>query len=189
MDSILIVSSTDKGKELLTGLLQANGYSQIAMASSGEEVRKLITDQSYGIIIIIAPLVDEFGHELAKMITETATSGVILIVKTEIADIISAKVEDYGVFVIAKTMSKPLFKHALKLVTASQRMIFGLKNENVKLQQKIEDIKLIDRAKCVLIQYLNISEPQAHKYIEKQAMDLRLTRREVAEGILKTYES
>ena len=34
-----------------------------------------------------------------------------------------------------------------------------------------------------------MTEPQAHRYIEKQAMDLRITRREVAEGIISTYEN
>jgi len=74
-------------------------------------------------------------------------------------------------------------------MAASHKRITGLKNENIKLQKKIEDIRLIDRAKCVLIQYLNMTEPQAHRYIEKQAMDMRITRAEVAQGILKTYES
>ena len=64
-----------------------------------------------------------------------------------------------------------------------------LQRENVKLQQKIEEIRLVDRAKCCLIQYLNMTEAQAHRHIEKQAMDTRRTRREVAEGILQTYES
>ena len=48
---------------------------------------------------------------------------------------------------------------------------------------------MVDRAKCILIQYLNMTEPQAHRYIEKQAMDLRVSRREIAQGILQTYES
>ena len=48
---------------------------------------------------------------------------------------------------------------------------------------------MVDRAKCALIQYLGFTEPQAHRYIEKQAMDLRQTRREVAESILKSDES
>ena len=50
-------------------------------------------------------------------------------------------------------------------------------------------MRLIDRAKCVLIQYLTMTEPQAHRYIEKQAMDTRTTRREVAQQILRTYET
>ena len=61
-------------------------------------------------------------------------------------------------------------------------------DENSKLTQKIEDVRIIDRAKCLLISYLKVNEQEAHRYIEKQAMDMRITRREVAEGILKTYE-
>ena len=46
----------------------------------------------------------------------------------------------------------------------------------------------MERAKYVLIEHLGFSEEQAHRYIEKQAMDRRMTRRGIAEGILNTYE-
>lgn len=52
-----------------------------------------------------------------------------------------------------------------------------------------KDKRLIDRAKRTLMRYLGFTEPQAHRYIEKHAMDLRVTRAEVARGILKIYES
>ena len=58
----------------------------------------------------------------------------------------------------------------------------------MRLQDKIEEIRLVSRAKCVLIEVLGMTEPQAHRYLEKQAMDLRCTRREVAQGVLSTYE-
>ena len=61
--------------------------------------------------------------------------------------------------------------------------------ENLKLQNKADEIKLIDRAKKCLMQYLKFSEPQAHRYIEKQAMDTRQTRKEVAKRILSVYEN
>ncbi|MPN53777.1 hypothetical protein SDC9_201443 [bioreactor metagenome] len=48
---------------------------------------------------------------------------------------------------------------------------------------------MIDRAKMLLISHLAFSEAQAHRYIEKQAMDMRATKRAIAEEILKTYES
>ena len=63
-----------------------------------------------------------------------------------------------------------------------------LMEENKKLKNKIRDIKLIDRAKLTLIQYLNMSEEESHRYIEKQAMDRRITKVEVAKNILKIYE-
>jgi response regulator NasT len=64
-----------------------------------------------------------------------------------------------------------------------------LKLQNSKLQSKIEELRLVGRAKCAMIQYLNMTEAQAHRYIEKQAMDMRASKREIAQGILRNYES
>ena len=50
-------------------------------------------------------------------------------------------------------------------------------------------MKLINRAKFMLMQYLGFDENQAHKYLEKQAMDKRITRLEVAIEIIKIYEN
>ena len=86
-------------------------------------------------------------------------------------------------------MNRVIFWSALKLVNATYNKMYKLKRENNKLLHKIEDIRMIDRAKCILIQYLNMTEAEAHRYIEKQAMDMRATKRIIAEGILKTYEN
>lgn len=74
------------------------------------------------------------------------------------------------------------------MATAAYHRLARLKKENSRLVQRLEDIRVITRAKCLLIEYLNMSELAAHKYIEKQAMDLRITKKEVANRILKTYE-
>ena len=63
-----------------------------------------------------------------------------------------------------------------------------IKSENLQLQKKIDEIRMVDRAKCALIQYLSMTEPQAHRYIEKQAMDRRQTRMQIAQSIIKIYE-
>lgn len=186
---ILVVASSDKGKELLLDLLKSSGHNQIVTASSGNEARRLFGQNNFETVLINAPLLDEFGDELALLVADTTASGVLLLVKSELAEAISLKVEDYGVFVVEKPIGRTLFYQALKLVTASRMRMLGLKKENIKLQNKIEEIRLVDRAKCTLIQYLNMSEEKAHKYIEKQAMDRRISRKSIAEGILKTYES
>lgn len=188
MDSVLIAARTDKGRNILSELLKAHDFSKITTVKSGSETRRLLSQNDFGLIVINAPLPDESGEELSLMATEISLAGVILIVNSEIADDVSAKVEDYGVFVLPKPLNRQLFFQSLKLIAASQRRLLGLKHENIKLQQKIEDIRLVDRAKCALIQYLNITEPEAHRYIEKQAMDRRITKREVAESILNSYE-
>ena len=96
--------------------------------------------------------------------------------------------ETVGVLTVAKPLQKELFWMALKLATAAHNKMAALHDENAKLYKKIDDIKLIDRAKAILINYLQMSESEAHRYIEKRAMDERVTRREVAESIIKTYD-
>lgn len=188
MDSVLVVSSNEKGKDFLSEFLMTHDFSKITTVKSGGEARRLLNQNDFELVVINAPLRDESGEELSLMVTEISMAGVILIVRSEIADDVSAKVENYGVFVLPKPLSRAMFFQSLKLMAASRRRLLGLQHENAKLQQKIEDIRLVDRAKCTLIQYLNLSEPQAHRYIEKQAMDRRVSKREVAEGILNTYE-
>jgi len=189
MDSVLIVSNSDKGITLLTQLLNDNGITKITSVKSGAEVRRLINMTEFDLTIIITPLPDEFGDNLAITITEISTSGVILITKHEVADEIEAKVEDYGILVVSNPIVRQVFYQAQKLALATKKRLSGLKNENIRLQNKIEEIRLVTRAKCVLIEYLNMTENQAHKYIEKQAMDLRTPRKEIAQNILKAYET
>jgi two-component system, response regulator PdtaR len=189
MDSVIIVSSSEKGRISIEELLIINSYKDIMFANNGSEARRILLQRDFDLCIINAPLSDEFGTDFALNVVCKNSGQVMLIVKSELEDEICAKVEDYGVFVVSKPVNRQVFWSALKLISASHNRMMGLKNENIKLQKKIEDIRFIDRAKCMLIEYLKITEAEAHKYIEKQAMDLRITKREVAAGILKTYES
>ncbi|SMC87670.1 ANTAR domain-containing response regulator [Papillibacter cinnamivorans] len=189
MDNLLVVSSTEKGGVFIKELLTAGSFERIVTVSDGGEARRILIDSSFDIILINTPLKDEFGHELALSLTQSTSAGIILFVKSELADQVSEKVEDYGIVVVPKPVSRQLFFQSMKVISASRKRLLGLQNENARLQNKIEDMRLVDRAKCVLIQYLNLTEPQAHRYIEKHAMDMRMPKRDIAKKILMTYES
>lgn len=188
MEKVLLISSSSKGIDLLVQLVHSLGAYEISAVSNGNEARRIINQKEFELIIINSPLQDEFGHELSEDIAEKTSSGVILICKAEISDDVAEKVSHYGVCVVSKPVNKALFFQSIRLVAAARSRVLGIKNENIKLQSKIEEIKLINRAKCTLMQYLKFTEPQAHRYIEKQAMDSRKSKTEVAQGILKTYE-
>ncbi len=189
MEQILIVSSSQKAAAFLQDFIKAGAISgQITVAANGGEARRLFSQQEYGLIVINSPLKDEFGHELAIGFAEDSTAGILMLVKNELAEEVTARVEDFGIVVVSKPVNRLYLHQAWKLVQASRRRMTGLQNENVKLRQKMEEIRVVDRAKCTLIQYLKLTEPEAHRYIEKQAMDLRKTRFEIAQEILKTYE-
>lgn len=184
MDKVLIVSSTQKSIELLTILLKSNSYQDIQAVTSGGEARRLANQSDFSIIIVNTPLSDDFGIDLSISLTEISCASVVMIVKNEIVDDVSAKVENFGVIVMGKPINKALFYQTLKLAVASRRRMVGLQQKNEQLQNKIEEIKFIDKAKCFLIEQKGMTESQAHRYIEKTAMDNRITRKEVAENIL-----
>ena len=71
---------------------------------------------------------------------------------------------------------------------AAEYRMQRIQQENEELRQQMDETRIISRAKSVLIRYLSMTEPQAHRYLEKQAMDLRITKLEAARRLLSTYD-
>ncbi|MDR1002303.1 MAG: ANTAR domain-containing protein [Oscillospiraceae bacterium] len=188
MDSVLIVSHSEKNAESLAGILAESSLTNITTISNAGEARRLLIENDFDLCLINTPLPDDSGESLAECVVSGGTCQVILLVKSEHFDEVSHKVEDYGVITIAKPINKALLWNALKIAQVTQRRVKAMQKENMKLEQKINDIRIVNRAKCILISNLSLSEAEAHRYIEKQAMDMRITRREVAEELLRTYE-
>ena len=188
MENVLIVSCLEKGTEFFFELLRSMGFQQITIVKSGGEARRTLLEKYFDLVLVNAPLKDESGESLSRYIACKEAAQVILVVKSEYFDAVSALCEDDGVLTISKPVNKAVFWSALSLVKAAHKRLKRAHSENAKLKQKIEDIRVIDRAKCVLISYMNLDEQKAHRFIEKQAMDMRTTKREIAEDILKTYD-
>ena len=185
---ILIVCSTDKGIKVISDNLKDLGYNHIDVEKNGGAARRRLLEEDYDLVIIDSPLTDELGTDIAIKIIQSSTTGVIVTAKAENADVLNEKLEPYGIFVLSKPFLKILFFQSVKLIFTSLNRLNSLKKEQDKLQSKVDDIRVINRAKCLLIQYGSMSEEQAHKYLEKSAMDERLSRRQVAEKVIKYYE-
>lgn len=166
-------------------MLAASGLRmQVSPASSGAAARRALNEGDFSLVLVNAPLPDEFGHELAQAAARDTAAGVLLLVKAEQAEQAAGLVEDDGVFVLAKPLSRTLFSQALRMARAVSARLDGLARENRRLQSRIQDIRLVDRAKCLLIELRGMTEPEAHAYIERRAMDSRKSKRQVAEEIL-----
>ena len=189
MDRALIVSGSAQAGEQLGGFLRSYGCTSLTTVVSGSEARRLLGTTSFPLILVNTPLTDEFGNELSIQLAENTSSGIILLCKADIADDVSDKVGDFGVCVVSRPMNKALLHQSIRLVEATRSRMLGLKRENSKLMVKIDEMRMINRAKFALMQYLGLPEPEAHRYIEKQAMDTRSTRKDVAQRILAMYEN
>ena len=188
MDRILIVSSSETAKTSLIDVLKGAGFLNIDTADSGSEARRRFIDGDADYLLINAPLSDEFGTELAIDLSESSDCGILLLVKAEIADQVQEKVEDFGVFVVPKPINRQVLYQSFKFVEASRKRVIAMKRKNEQLSKKLDDLRVVDQAKCHLIEHMGMTEQQAHRYIEKQAMDSRKPKREIAKEILDTKQ-
>lgn len=183
MANALIVSTTQYAVQL-TELLSSVGYGSSTQAHSGTEAKRLMSEELFDLIIINTPLVDEYGYELAVQSAENTLAGVLLLAKADVSEAVEERVDGYGIVVLSKPVSGEDLYRTLKVLYANRRRLDKLLTSNKRLEDKIEELKLVDRAKCLLIMHEGMSEHDAHKYIEKKAMDLRISRREVAQKII-----
>lgn len=184
---VLVADSGDKIYEYISQSLPRSDYDPIVQAGDAGEVRRMMLDTPADIVIINTPLRDEFGTELAIDLAE-GTAGVLLLVKNELYDQVCYKAEDSGVLTLGKPTSRQGFYSAVKLLTAMTARLSRLEKANHTLQEKMADIRVVNRAKWLLIEHHHMKEQDAHYFIEKQAMDTRLSRREVAENIIRSYD-
>ncbi len=184
----LIVSANDTLYASVSELLIKDCSFEVSRAqNAGDAKRKLMTSLP-DILIINTPLPDDFGIELALDFSDSAM-GVLLLVKSEYYEQVSYKAEKYGILTLGKPITKQGLYTAAKLLTAIQAKLLKLEKKNRSLREKMVDIRTVNRAKWLLIEHMNMTEKDAHYYIEKQAMDTRLSRREIAENIIRTYDT
>lgn len=140
------------------------------------------------ILIIDTPLTDEFGVQFAQSVADQSI-GILLIVKSEVYDRVVYQVEQSGILTLQKPNSRQTIFGAVRLLAALGVRLRQMETKNKTLQEKMADIRAVNRAKWLLIEKLGMSEKDAHYFIEKRAMDSRCSRREVAENLIRTYDN
>ena len=183
--SMLIVSSSNTLNSALKSLFDERTYSPIHIVSSISAAKLAMNEREYDFLIINSPLHDEQGINYAIDLCSKSDVIVLLMVSSEIHDEIYSKVAPYGVYTLPKPTSRAILERALAWMISSRERIRRYENKNLSIEHKMEEIRLVNRAKWALISHYNMSEPDAHRYIEKLAMDRCVTRKEIADEIIK----
>lgn len=186
--SVLVVSASEKFNSSTASLLPVTDYWPVTYADSVGLARRRLLECAYDIVLINAPLTDDFGMRLAIDICSSSQAGVLLFVKNELHDEIYSKVVEYGVMTISKPTSTQMVAQSLRLLCAVRERLRRMEERQLTVQEKIDEIRLVNRAKWLLIEKMHMTENEAHRYIEKQSMDLRISKCEIAEDVIKTYQ-
>ena len=154
---------------------------------SCSEARRASVEESFDLIVINTPLPDEFGSGLAEDIATGSGSGVLLLTKAEHYPELCAALCPCGVLVMQKPTSAAAISQSVVLLRATRERLRRMEQRAATVEEKMEEIRIVGRAKLLLIEKLKMTEPDAHRYIEKTAMDRCISKRAVAESIIKTY--
>ncbi|NLO86147.1 MAG: ANTAR domain-containing protein [Clostridiales bacterium] len=184
----LLVCPQGRGADKLKQLLIEGVSKDTLVASSAGQARQQAGQMNVSLVIINAPLGDETGLELAMELTQESMAAVVLIIKAELVSMIYDHATQAGVLVVSKPIIPQVFQQTLQIALATQKRMQLLNKENEKLHAKLEEMRVVARAKCLLIEHMHISEEEAHRAIEKQAMDLRLPRVRVAKELIARFE-
>ena len=185
--SVLIVSGSEKFSEAVSALLPPSACHPVHTARTAAEARLCTRSLAYDLVFISCPLEDEFGNRFAAELCRGQSASVLLLVRGESYGEICASATGKGIMVLPKPLAPQAFSQALQMMCAARERLRKAEEKQSTVDDQIRELKLISHAKSLLIECLSMTENDAHKYIEQQAMDLRLTRREVAENIIKTY--
>ena len=183
----LLVSASQSFVKTLQALLPTSVYDPISVRCDAASARRALLENRFDIVIVNTPLPDEFGTALALDACADSGAGVLLLVRAELFPQVNEQASPGGVLTLPKPLSHTLVSQSLTLLRGTRERLRRMEQKTATLEEKMQEIRLVNHAKWVLIEPLKMTEEQAHKYIEKQAMDRCITRRAVAENILSTY--
>lgn len=155
---------------------------------SASQARTKLLENAYDLVIVNAPLRDEFGSRLCIDVCRSSGTIAAVFAAADIYDDIYAKVCEHGVFVLKKPSSKTLVNQAISLMICARERLRSLEKKVGKTESKLDEIRIVNKAKWLLIDHEGLSEEEAHRQIEKSAMDAGMTKKLAAQLIINKYQ-
>ncbi len=180
--SVLVVTKDSKILSQLSVMLMAPMF-ELNSSRDFNEARRLCSERIYNIIIV--DYSEGEGVDFAIDIS-SSSSTILLLVPNQHFDQISYRVESFGILTITSPFDQFYFYNMIKIAIAVQYKVQILSSQTIKLKNKMEEIRLVNRAKLIIMQKKSLSEEDAHHYIEKQAMDRSMKKIDVANEIINT---
>lgn len=185
MENVIVISSSSSAAETISAFLKEIFHCQVTIAESARNAREIISGcRSFELVLINSPLADEAGIELAEYASEITAASCVVLVKSENYEKISPRADRGDIILIAKPFSKQVLHQVIKAVNTAMRRSYALYEENVRLERRIDEIRLIDKAKFSLMQYRHMTEEEAHSYLEQYAMKNRKKKTVAASEII-----
>lgn len=187
--NILLLATCSAMREQLSALIRAEGFPSCAQAGTIEEAKRILIEEDMDLVLIDTPLGKEdavsFAIDLIR--NRSMSFGVITLIAPELTQHNLYQAERIGIVTLKKPLDGHLLLQTMRLLLSFQARIKKLESQADKLQQKLEDDRLVSRAKLLLIENMKMREQDAHHYLERKAMDACVRKTKIAKDIIRKY--
>ncbi|MEH0338730.1 ANTAR domain-containing response regulator [Cutibacterium namnetense] len=173
----------------LVELLEEHGYEIVGQASDGEEAVRLANELEPDLIVMDVKMPKMDGITAADKIAEDRICAVVMLTAFSQRDLIKRAKEAGAMAYVVKPFDASDVIPAIEIAMARFAEIRGVEDEVMDLEERLESRKVVDQAKGILQTSLDLTEPEAFRWIQKTAMDLRKSMREVAQGVIDHAEN
>jgi response regulator NasT len=169
----------------LAEMLAEEGYDVVGQASDGEQAVALAESLSPDLVILDVKMPRLDGIAAAERIAEQRIAPVVMLTAFSPRDLVERARDAGAMAYLVKPFSRSDLVPAIEMAVSRFTELTALEREVADLSERLETRKAVDRAKGVLQKRLGLSEPDAFRWIQKTAMDLRLSMRQVADGVVE----
>jgi response regulator NasT len=168
----------------LVEMLIEQGYDVVGQAGDGEKAVELAQTLHPDLVILDIKMPKLDGIAAAEEITGQRIAPVVILTAFSQRDLVQRAVDAGAMAYLVKPFGVSDLVPAIELAMSRYREMTALESEVADLADRLETRKLLDRAKSLLHDELGLSEPDAFRWIQRTAMDLRLSMKEVANGVV-----
>jgi len=168
----------------LAEMLAEEGYDVVGEAGDGEAAVALAEQHRPDLVVLDVKMPRLDGISAAQRISGQRIAPVVILTAFSQRDLVERASKAGAMAYLVKPFTKNDLVPAVEMALSRFTELQMLEAEVADLTERLETRKLVDRAKGVLQERLELSEPEAFRWIQKTAMDLRLSMRQVAEGVI-----
>ncbi len=168
----------------LKEMLEEEGFTVVAEAANGEDAVRLAEQHRPDLVVLDVKMPRLDGISAAEQIAAARIAPVVMLTAFSQPELVERARAAGAMAYVVKPFTKADLLPAIAMATSRYDEVVALEREVADLRDRLETRKLVDRAKGVLQEQLSLSEPDAFRWIQKTAMDLRLSMRQVAEGVI-----
>ena len=171
----------------LAEMLTESGYEVVGQGTNGEEAIELANSLNPDLMILDVKMPVLDGISAAEKIIKVCP--VLMLTAFSQKELVE-RARDTGVMAyVVKPFTINDLIPAIEISISRYHQMKTLENEIADLYDRLETRKLLDRAKGILMKALNISEPDAFSWIQKTAMDRRISMKQVAQGVISPSDA